>query len=207
MEGKQKGGGFGVLRLPGRMNRRNKRELRWLLSFLPPYKKQILFIILCFLYINVTELAVPRLIGILIDQVFPRKDLRMFYGLLAVIAAAVAVMYAVIARKNTLVRMVQEFATRDLQSALFQKIRELGVPYCEKRPAGEMLGLLNTEVANVRRIYRDFLPWLAHAVICAALSVGVMAVINLPMAMVTVPCLLIYSRLSLSENRRKPARK
>jgi ABC-type multidrug transport system fused ATPase/permease subunit len=172
--------------------RRKQNEMRWILSFLLPYKKQILLILLCFFCINVTELAVPRLIGILIDRVFPRQDLQLFYRLLAAIVVAVAAMYAVIVKKNTLVRMVQELATRDLQAALFRKMRELGVPYSAKRPAGEMLGLLSTEVQNVQRIYGDFLPWLAHAVIYTALSVGVMAAINLPMAMATIPCLLIY---------------
>lgn len=178
--------------LSGQKKQQKKSEIRWILSFLLSYKKQILFIILCFLYINVTELAIPRLIGILIDRVFPQKDLQLFYWLLAIIIVAVAIMYVVTVKKNTLVRMVQEFATRDLQSALFQKIRELGVHYYEKRATGEILGLLNTEVYNVQRIYRDFLPWLVHAVIYTALSIGVMAVINLPMAMVTIPCLLIY---------------
>ena len=198
-----------MLNRSGRRMRQNAGELRWILSFLAPYRKQILIILLCFLVINGTELAVPRLIGILIDRVFPRQDFRLFCMLLAAIAAAVALMYAVTVRKNTLVRMVQEFATRDLQSALFRQLRELGAPYQEQRPAGEILGLLNTEVGNVQRIYRDFLPWLAHAVIYTALSVGVMAVINLPMAMVTIPCLLIYFAFApmLNESRRKPARK
>lgn len=164
----------------------------WTLSFIRPYLWTFIFLILCGTAVTSVELAIPKMIQIMIDDVFPEKQAQLFYVLMACLVGILFVFIGALAAENMLQRMLQEKAAKDLQYSIYQKLRTLGFSYFERHPVGESLSLMNSEVTSVQSLYRQFLPWTVKGFIFAIISVAMMLHLNWELTLVSLPCLLLY---------------
>jgi len=111
----------------------------WCLSFLKPYRWHVAAFIACGLVVSAVQLAIPRAIQTLIDEIIPSRRFDLFAWLLTGIAAALVVMFLAEAASNLMERTVREYASRDLTLAVFDQLRRLGFSYFERTAVGETL--------------------------------------------------------------------
>jgi len=168
------------------------KSYRWALSFLKPYKGKIALLMIFSLLSVAGETLAPKVIQYIIDEVIPRKDARLFWMLLAALVLINVIMLAAKNFRNILQLTIGELASRDIHKTLFLHLRKLGFEHYEREPAGETLAMFNTEVANVSKIYRNYLPGILEHFFFVAVSVGIMAGISGWMSLVIVPSFVAY---------------
>ena len=150
------------------------KVLFWVLTFLKPYKKYLITLLICMFLISGIELLVPRLIQHFIDYILPSKDWDASYALIVTISIMVVVMIMIGNAQNYIQRTYQEKVSKDFQLYLFGHLRKLGFSFYERQSVGETLALLNSEIHQTLGIYRFFLPWMMHAFVFSSLAVTFM---------------------------------
>lgn len=165
---------------------------RWVLSFLSPYRSMFMLLVVCNLAISCIEMLIPKFIQYFIDVILPNRQAALFYSLLGLLAFVLFAMLALIVIRNRLQRHIQENASRDLQFAVFHKLRLLGFAYMEKHPAGQTISLLNNEISSVQQIYQSYLPKLIQHILFVAVMTAVMAVTQWKLTLAVVPCFFLF---------------
>jgi len=164
----------------------------WTLSFLKPYSRQLILYILTGLIVTAGEMVIPKVIGILIDNVLPEKDIHLFSILIGALGLVLVLVILLKGWGNLLERIITEKAARDLQLTIFAKLRSLGLPYYEKHSAGESLSLMNTEVAAIQKLYREYFPELIKRVLIVMVIISFLATINIKLIIMILPVFAIY---------------
>ncbi|MDF2814575.1 MAG: hypothetical protein K0Q81_775 [Paenibacillus sp.] len=172
------------------------RVYRWTISYLTHYRLQLSLFIVCGLIISFTELAIPKFLQLVVDDVIPNQDYRLLRNLFLLVIAFIAVMIALTAARNLLQRVFSMKAGRDLQYTLFRHLRLLGFSYYEQNPAGKTLSLLNTEVNAVIGMYRFAFPEMIQRILILVLYSVIMLLSNAKLSLLTIPCFLSYYIIS-----------
>ncbi|OUM99592.1 MAG: hypothetical protein BAA02_04610 [Paenibacillaceae bacterium ZCTH02-B3] len=164
----------------------------WALSYLKPYKGKLALLVIFSLLSVTGETLTPKVIQYIIDHVIPQKNIRLFWTLLAVLVLIHVIMLAAKNVRNILQLTIGELASKDILKALFLHLRRLGFEHYERQPAGETLAMFNTEVTNVSKIYRQYLPDILENFFFVAVSIGIMAGISGWMSLVIIPSFAAY---------------
>jgi len=164
----------------------------WALSYTRQQMAALVAFILAGLVATLVELSIPKAIQYFVDDIIPARSMTQLMWVMAALAAAVIVMFGLTAYRNYLQRLIQENATRRLQSALFNHLRHLGMAYYEMKPIGETLSLFQLEVANIRRLYSEYLPKVIRDFLLLLVSFGFLIQIHWQMAVSLLPCFLVY---------------
>lgn len=165
----------------------------WLISFIKPYKLELIIIILCGLFISLNGLIVPKVIEYLIDHSLAEENLFQFYTILSVVILfAVIVSFIIIPIQNSKQRKLQEYCSRDLQLFILQHLRMLDMHYYENNPSGKLLSLLNTEVRTIQQLYNRLMPLFIQEFLFAIASIVLMLATSVKLTLITIPALLIY---------------
>ncbi|MEF3312018.1 ABC transporter ATP-binding protein [Paenibacillus sp. GYB004] len=159
----------------------------WVLSYLSPYQSLFAGLLVCNLLLSLIEMTIPKGIQIVIDQLLPSRSISLFYWLLAGIAILIMLMLAITVLRNYWQRVIQEQAARDLQLDVFRKLRELGLAYTDRHPAGDTLSLLNSEVAAIQSIYQSYLPKLIQYVLFVLVMTTVMFLTHWKLSLAVLP--------------------
>ncbi|MNO16644.1 putative ABC transporter ATP-binding protein [compost metagenome] len=164
----------------------------WILSFLKPFKYQIVLLMLLILITNVCLLLIPQFFRILIDDVLPQKDLASFRIYSIALLGVILVIIVFDAVKRLMQRKVQENASMNVQLALIQQHRRLGMDYYENNSSGETLSLMTAEVEVLQRFYREILPNLLTYFLFSVVSITIMLVINIQLSLIFFASILLY---------------
>ncbi|MDF2659246.1 MAG: hypothetical protein K0Q94_2037 [Paenibacillus sp.] len=164
----------------------------WVLSYLSPYRLLFAGLLVCNLLLSLIEMTIPKGIQIVIDHLLPSRSVSLFYWLLAGIGALIMLMLALTVLRNHWQRVIQEQAARDLQLDVFRKLRELGLAYTDRHPAGDTLSLLNSEVAAIQSIYQSYLPKLIQYVLFVLVMTTVMFLTHWKLSLAVLPCFFTF---------------
>ncbi|MDW7651339.1 MAG: ABC transporter ATP-binding protein [Bacillota bacterium] len=144
------------------------------------------------LLLTAGEMIIPKVIGIFIDSVLPDRNFELLWLLLVVLTAIFIIVILLQAWSNILERIIAEKAARDLQFTIFQKLRSLGFPYYEKHAVGESLALMNTEVAAIQQLYREYFPAILKHFLTVLVIFIILAFINLKLVLMMLPVFVLY---------------
>lgn len=161
------------------MKLHNKKRLSiylWVLSFFKPYTGLLLLFILSGSGIILCEMSIPYFIQVFIDKVVMQQNAEAFTGQILYLITAIVVMLIFIAINNVMQRALPEKTARDLQYSVYRHLRRLGFSYFERKPVGETLSLLNTEVLAVQSIYRDFFPGTVYMILSILFPLAVISI-------------------------------
>lgn len=167
------------------------KEYVWVISFLKPYKLHVVLLILFGAILAVGQLIIPKAFQYLIDDIAP-GELGTFYSILIGVALTILLMIAATGGRNYQERLIGEYAARDLQYAMFHKLRQLGFSYVEQHHTGEILSLLHTDVSDVQKIYRAYFPRIVLHLIMIVLLGIMLLYMNWLLALIIVPCYVLY---------------
>lgn len=168
------------------------RSYFWILRFMRPYRGMLLLLVSCSLLIGLGELTIPKMIGIIIDEIIPTKDLSLLGTLLWILMAVIVVILALTSSRNLIERRLREYISRDIQLHSFHHLRRLGYPYFENTPTGEILNLLRSDVSTVQELYRHHIPNMITRTIFILLCIGLMLGTSLMLTLLSLGAFLIY---------------
>ncbi len=164
----------------------------WTLSFIKPYSRQLTLYILMGLLVTLGEMLIPKVIGVFIDNVLPAKNIHLFSILIGALSLVFGIVILLKGWGNLLERTITEKAARDLQFTIFAKLRNLGLPYYEKHSVGESLSLMNTEVAAIQKLYREYFPELIKHVFIVVVIISFLVTINMNLVIMMLPLFASY---------------
>lgn len=169
-----------------------KHEARWFLALLQPsLRRHVISIGLAVLGSSMFLLD-PLLIKWLIDQVLPRKDLRLLLtagaGLFAIYAGRVAL--------TTLGRLISFRAVQDLavrmRLNILEQLNRLSADYHDTVSPGDTLYTFEQDVDQVSEIGSSLVPSVLQAVFNAFFVTITLCVLNWRLALVLVPLVPLF---------------
>ncbi|WP_238402882.1 ABC transporter ATP-binding protein [Paenibacillus mesophilus] len=164
----------------------------WLLTYLKPYKWQMVLFILCGLFISLSQMSIFRVLQHIIDDVVMAGNAQKFKVIVGVLVLILLCMFSAMAANNLLSRLIREKASRDLQFDCIKQLRRLSFSYYECHPVGETLSLLNSDVQAVQGIYQRHFPNLINNALLLFVAFGFVLHMNAALTLVTLPCFLLY---------------
>lgn len=134
-----------IAKLPRRLS-----PLRRLLPFVLAYPVRLSLTILFLLISTITSLAIPAMLGGVVDQGFIAQNLDKVsqYGLL--IIAIAAVMAVASGARFYFISVIGERVLADLRQAAFSHLLRLDARYFDTTRVGELTSRLNNDVAIIR---------------------------------------------------------
>lgn len=177
------------------MKQYNKKRLSvylWLLSFLKPYMGLLILFVTTGAVLILCEMAIPLFIQTFIDKVIVQNNSKLFFNAIICLIAVIIIMFAFMALDNKLRRILPEKVSKDLQYSVFRHLRVLGFSYFERKPVGETLSLLNTEVLAVQDIFRYYLPASILMLISLIFPFCIISYKDYRFSIIIIACYLLY---------------
>ncbi|WP_127589037.1 ABC transporter ATP-binding protein [Paenibacillus koleovorans] len=165
---------------------------RWVVSYLKPYAPLLVLFVLCGLLVTSIEIAIAKFVQHFIDVIAPSGRTASLYRIIGMLCGFVVLMLGAQAWRNVLQRKIQELASRDLMVAMFRHLRKLGFAYYEQHPVGETVGLFQTEVAAVQRIYRVYVPTLIQYSVTLIVLTALLIELSWQLTVWIVPFFMSY---------------
>lgn len=164
----------------------------WLLTYLKPYKWQMLLFIVCGLLISLSQMSIFRVLQHIIDDIVMAGNAEKFKLIIGGLVLILLCMFAAMAANNLLSRLIREKASRDLQFDCIKQLRRLSFSYYESHAVGETLSLLNSDVQAVQSIYQRHFPSLINNALLLFVALGFVLHMNAALTLATLPCFLLY---------------
>lgn len=134
----------------------NWAQVRRLITYMKPYSKQLLPIILIsIVLVTLTKLAIPFLISHAIDDAIQPGNKR----LLLILAGSMGVVYIIQWLANNFrikyTNMIGHRVIYDLRQDLFRHIQRLSFRFFDKRPAGSILVRVTNDVNSLQDLFTN----------------------------------------------------
>ena len=171
------------------------RDLRRLLGFVKPYRRQAIFALVLLTTMVALDLAIPRLIQHIIDQGIGQRDrgvvVRTALAMLGISAVSTVIAIA----NNVYSVRVGEGVARDLREALFLKIQQYSFGNLDRQKTGELLVRLTSDVSAVKALTQISLRIGTRAPLLMLGSVVLMFATSRHLALTILPLLLVTTLL------------
>ncbi|NEW09382.1 ABC transporter ATP-binding protein [Paenibacillus sp. SYP-B3998] len=165
---------------------------RWCLAYLKPYYGQVILFLCLGLIQAFAQIAFPKGIQFLIDDILPHKDIRRFAWVIGGLTLPVLFLIIANALQQSIGVRFQEKAAFDMQLSVFRKMRELGFSYYEKHPVGETLSLFQSEIPAIQEIHRRYFPSIIRVSILLIISLFFLISISPKLSLIFIPSFLVY---------------
>ncbi|MFH1772501.1 MAG: ABC transporter ATP-binding protein [Candidatus Omnitrophota bacterium] len=126
------------------------KRARELLSILRPHRKKIIFAGISILAVNLTGLAFPWGIKIIIDEVLVKKDFFLLNSLAGALVLIFLIQFYCGFMREYLVSSVGENVVCELRNRLYWHIERLSVKYIEDTPIGKIISGVIGDVESIR---------------------------------------------------------
>lgn len=186
----------------GSDRRRNRRMLKWIISFLAPYRVQFTLTLLLGTLITLIELLLPKSLQFFIDKVLPMRNPQVVIYTFILLAVLIFASVFLSIKKNRIDIAMQEYVARDIQFKVYQKIKHMGFSYFEEHPVGESIGLMQSEVDSLQKYYRNLLPNYIKTGLFSSISVILMCMLSIRLTLILFPAVFIYRLFGTKLDRR-----
>ncbi|CAN5912339.1 ABC transporter ATP-binding protein [soil metagenome] len=171
------------------------RDLRRLLGFVKPYRRQAIFALVLLTTMVALDLAIPRLIQHIIDQGIGQKDRGVVVRTALAMLGISAVSTVIAVANNVYSVRVGEGVARDLREALFLKIQQYSFGNLDRQKTGELLVRLTSDVSAVKALTQISLRIGTRAPLLMLGSVVLMFATSRHLALTILPLLLVTTLL------------
>lgn len=114
-------------------------DLRRISAYIKPYSGEVARIVFIVLLMTLGMVAEPAIMREVIDQVIPRKDLRLL-GIYAILCILIFVAYELCLRYRTIhIMHVGQMMLKDMRRDIFTHVQSLSFSYFDGRPHGKIL--------------------------------------------------------------------
>ncbi|MDF2926059.1 MAG: transporter ATP-binding protein [Paenibacillaceae bacterium] len=134
----------------------NWGQVSRLLSYMKPYSRQLLPIILVsIILVTLTKLAIPFLISHAIDDAIYPKDKRLLLILTGTMGAVYIIQWLANNFRIRFTNMIGHRVIYDLRQDLFGRIQRLSFRFFDKRPAGSILVRVTNDVNSLQDLFTN----------------------------------------------------
>ena len=165
--------------------------IRKILQFVKPYWKLALLSVVTLTLMVLCELAIPRLIGTIIDDGIKQNRMDVVLHT-SIIMLGIAILNTAAAIMNNIFSVqVGEKVARDLREAIFIKIQHFSYGDLDRFSTGKLMVRLTSDVSAVQLLVRVSLRIGARAPLLMIGSIILMFMTNPHLAIAIIPILLI----------------
>ncbi|MEN6296487.1 MAG: ABC transporter permease, partial [Rectinema sp.] len=166
-------------------------EFKKLLHFARPYWKLAVFSLVMLVAMVGFDLAVPRLVGRIIDKGIRQKDLTVVMTTSAIMLC-ISMLSALVAVLNSISSIrVGENIARDLREAIFVKIQNFSYGNIDRFSTAKLMVRLMSDTAAVQRLFQMSLRIGTRAPLSMIGSIVLMFVTSKTLALAMMPILVV----------------
>jgi ATP-binding cassette subfamily B protein len=159
-------------------------ELRRVFGFLLPYKKEAILAMIFLGFATVTDLSIPRLVQVIIDQGVANQDMDTILRTSLLMIGA-SILSAILSIANTLYSVkASRSLEADLREAIFKKIQTFSFGNLDDLKTGQLLTRLTSDLNQVQLIVTMSLRMFVRAPLMFLGSFGIMFATNPSLATV-----------------------
>ncbi|MFF2887525.1 ABC transporter ATP-binding protein [Paenibacillus sp. NPDC057967] len=178
----------------------NWAQLRRLYTYMMPYKRELMPVLVMMILGTLTRLAIPFLMLYVIDSILDADKGSKSTGMLAVIGGLMLALYIVQWASNRYrikyTSIIGQKVIYDLRNHLFQHIQKLSFRFYDKRPAGSVLVRVTNDVNALQDLFTNGVVNLLMDCIQLVGIVIILLALNVKLGlavMITVPIMFIVS--------------
>ena len=186
----------------------NGRVVKRFLTFVRPYRTRLWISVAAVLAFTFTQMAIPLIIRIVIDDVLLAEATaagrRLLFMVSAVFAALIVVNFVANLIQESVVARVAEQVLFDLRRAMYLHLQRVALAFMDRTEVGRLMSRLQGDVNALQ----EFLESTVFAVGDLVLLIGIIVILltmSLPLGLITlavVPALLIVRAVWLPFARR-----
>ena len=166
-------------------------EFGKLLRFARPYRKTALFSFVALVIVVACDLAVPRLVGHIIDQGIRQRDLHTVLSTSALMLG-ISALSALAAVLNSVYSIrVGEGIARDLRESIFIKIQNFSYGNVDQFSTAKLMVRLTSDTAAVQRLFQMSLRLGSRAPLSMIGSIALMFVTSKTLALTMMPIFIV----------------
>jgi ATP-binding cassette subfamily B protein len=173
------------------------KQVKRLGSYMRPYAKQILPIIIIMMIVGaITKLTVPLLISYSIDHAIKGKDTKLLFLLVGTMLVVYVIQWAANSFRIRYTNMIGQKVIFDLRHELFSHIQRLSFRYFDKRPAGSVLVRVTNYVNSLQELFTNGVVNLMIDCVQLAGIMIILLTINIKLGaaiIITVPLMFLVS--------------
>ncbi len=181
------------------------RVVRRFFEFVGPYRRRIYIALIAVLVFTVTQLSVPLIIRMAIDEALlpGRGGEAPLLLAIAAFGAAIAVNYAANWTQDGLVALVGERVIFDIRRAMFAHLQRVALSFMDKTEVGRMMSRLQGDVNSLQEFLENSITAFGDVVLLLGIVV-ILLVLDYQLGLLTlsvVPTLLIVRLIWLPRAR------
>lgn len=134
------------------MHNGKKLPVLRLVGYLKPYKWQAATALLLSFFILALQLAPPRIIGLIIDQIIAYSQIRRLNFMIAVLIAAFLLGALLTGVKTFMLGRLGQRIINDLRTDTYNKLQRLSLSYYENTQTGALMSRITNDVNEVERV-------------------------------------------------------
>jgi ABC-type multidrug transport system fused ATPase/permease subunit len=161
------------------------RKVRWMLSLLGPYRRQVTLMLVALVLATAAALAPPGLAGAAIDEGIQAGDEGALTRIVLIYLASVLVLWGATYAQTYLVGWVGQRALQDLRTRIYQHLQAMSIGFFTRRKAGVLISRLTNDVQALDSLVTDGVVTLFQSTLTLAGVVGILLFLDVPLALVT----------------------
>ena len=161
------------------------RKVRWMLSLLRPYRRQVILMLVALVLATAAALAPPGLAGAAIDSGIQAGDEGALTRIVVIYLVSVLVVWSATYAQTYLVGWVGQRALQDLRTRIYQHLQAMSIGFFTRRKAGVLISRLTNDVQALDSLVTDGVVTLFQSTLTLAGVVGILLFLDVPLALVT----------------------
>ena len=124
------------------------RLMRRLLTYLRPYRGQVVAATLAIVGHSALELVPPYLTKVVIDRYVPARDVQGVLGVAAVYLAALVAAFVLEYTQTWLLQWVGQRIMFDMRMQIYRHLHRLDLAFYDRNPVGRLMTRVTTEIGR-----------------------------------------------------------
>ncbi|CAN5579188.1 N/A [soil metagenome] len=161
------------------------RKVRWLISLLRPYRKQVALMFVALIAATAAGLAPPYLAGAAIDKGINARDTTALGEIVAIFIATSLIFLVASYAQTYLVGWVGQRALQDLRVRIYQHLQAMSIGFFTRRRPGVLISRMTNDVSALDQLVTDGIVTLFQSTLTLISIVVILLLLDVPLALVT----------------------
>lgn len=170
--------------------------MRRLGTFIKPYLRELVPVMIMTLLSTITKLGIPLLIGMAIDNAIRPGDTQLLYIYAGIMLGLYVLQWVTNTYRIKHMNIIGQKVIYDIRAALFKHIQKLSFRFFDQRPAGSVLVRVTNDVNALQELFTNGMVNLLVDFVQLAGIVIILMFLNVKLAlavMITVPLMFLVS--------------
>jgi ATP-binding cassette subfamily B protein len=180
------------------------KGLKRLLSYLKPYRLQLVIVTVLVIISTGLNVLNPYLIGLTIDRALIQLDLRELLRMVIILLSNYLISWLLHVLYGQIMAETAQKAMRNMRQGLFDHMQKLSISYYDKQQAGDLLSRLTNDMDAINQLLsqnftsfiQSFSSLVGTLIMMFALSLSLTLA-----ALIVIPLSLVVTRLIMKRSR------